>query len=50
MKEVWSGEAGKKFGENTKKLKVGKRGIDDDFEELLKKIKDRIITKKRGRE
>lgn len=36
-----------KFGEKTKKLKVGGGGIDEDLEELIKKIKEEMIMKKK---
>lgn len=38
-----------KFRENTEKLEVGKGGIDKEIEEMIKKINEGIIRKKRGK-
>lgn len=36
-----------KFRENTEKLEVGRGGIDDEIEEMIKKINEGIIRKKK---
>lgn len=38
-----------KFRENTEKLEVGRGGIDEEIEEMIKKINEGIIRKKRGK-
>lgn len=50
MVEDWSDKAGIKYGEKTEELEVKKSGIDDKLEELIKKIKERVIKKKRKKE
>lgn len=42
-------KAGVEFSERTEELKVGKDGIDEELEELIKKIKDRVIMKRKGK-
>lgn len=43
------GEGGNKIWRKHGRVKGEKRKIDEDFEELLRKIKDKIIMKKRGK-
>lgn len=50
MVEDWSDKAGIKYGEKTEELEMKKSGIDDKLEELIKKIKERVIKKKRKKE
>lgn len=38
-----------KFRENTEKLEVGRSGIDEEIEKMIKKINEGIIRKKRGK-
>lgn len=42
-------KAGVEFSERTEELEVGKDGIDEELEELIKKIKDRVIMKRKGK-
>lgn len=49
MKEDWSDKVGVEFGERRKELEVRKGGIDEELEELIRKIKDRVIMKRKER-
>lgn len=42
-------KAGIEFSERTEELKVRKDGIDEELEKLIKKIKDRVIMKRKGK-
>lgn len=49
VKEDWSDKAGVEFSERREELKIRKGGIDEELEELIRKIKDRVIMKRKER-
>lgn len=42
-------KAGVEFSERTEELEIGKDEIDEELKELIKKIKDRVIMKRKGK-
>lgn len=42
-----SDKAGVEYGEKTEELEMKKSRIDDELEELIKKVKKRVIKKKK---